>query len=346
MTMRQPPLRFSNPFALAGFAVAGLGTFGLGGTFVATAAAQNAAATKPDPSTQVQTEFAPGIVTVVPPAPQAKETFDGPLTLQSIIDAHPEIVWTGDDHPDGSPHFDPRSRTLVEMLQQVTLRREIYCLEFAFKPLRQIYLDVPRPDGRLQRKLVHYMVYRVRYRGGDLRPVADDVENPIFTRIESVAYQSRRFFPLMVLEDHESKEKTVDQILPTAKERIAIREKITAPLYNSVDISAVKIPRSTDENAAGVWGIATWLDVTPNLDFFSVHVFGLTNAFEQDGEGPDAPYRRKALSLNFYRPGDAMAPTEDRVRFGVPAFDNPNEQAYVLKQYGLEKRLDYRWMFR
>lgn len=299
-----------------------------------------------DPSRQVQTAFAPGVVTVIPPAPDAKETFDGPLTLQSLMDAHPEIAWESDAHPDGAPHFDPRTRTLQEMLKQVTLRREIYCLEFAFKPLRQMILDVPRPDGRMQRKVVHYMVYRVRYRGGDLRPAADDQDEPIFSRIESVSYPSKRFFPLMVLEDQESGKTWTDQILPTAIERIAIRESITAPLYNAVDITSVKIPRSSDPEAPGIWGIATWVDVEPSIDFLSVNVYGLTNAFEQDGEGPDAPYRRKALSLNFYRPGDAMEQTEDRVRFGVPAFDDPEEQAYILKQYGLEKRLDYRWVFR
>ena len=88
------------------------------------------------------------------------------------------------------------------------------------------------------------------------------------------------------------------------------------------------------------------MDVEPGLDFFSIDVFGLTNAFEQDGEGEDAPYRRKALTLNFYRPGDRMDQTEDRVRFGVPAYSDPEEQKYMLDQYGLEQRLDYTWTFR
>jgi len=209
-----------------------------------------------------------------------------------------------------------------------------------------MYLDIPRPDGRMQRKLLHYMVYRVRYRGGDLRPAADDPESPIYKRIEAVSYRSRRFFPMLVLEDHETGKKVIDQILPTAIERIAIREQITAPLYNSVNISTVKIPRTRDADAPGVWGVATWVDVDPNLDFFSVNVFGLTNAFEQDGEGPDAPYRRKALMLHFYRPGDAMNQVADRVRFGVPAYDDEEEQNAILQQYGLDKRLDYKWLFR
>lgn len=293
------------------------------------------------------TRFAPGVVNVIAPAPHPEETFSGPLTLQSLIDAHPEIQWNAPDFAEGRPYFDPRTRTLVEMARQVTLRREIYCLEFAFKPLRMIYLDIPQPNGRMSRKLIWYMVYRVRYRGGDLRPAADLVGGaPLYKRVEAVGYDSRRAFPMLVLEDHVSDKKYLDRILPTAKERIAVREQITAPLYDSVELPGVEIPRSSDEDAPGVWGVAMWEDVDPNIDFFSVYVYGLTNAFEQEGEGPDAPYRRKALRLNFYRPGDTTNQLEDRIRFGIPAHQNPAEQQYVLQQYGVESRLDYEWVFR
>ncbi len=108
----------------------------------------------------------------------------------------------------------------------------------------------------------------------------------------------------------------------------------------------MKIPYGADSASPGVWGVATWEDVDPRLDFVSVEVYGLTNAFQQDGEGDDAPYRRKALQLNFYRPGDTINQTDDQIRFGVPAFENEQEQAYFLKQYDLTERLDYRWLFR
>lgn len=306
-----------------------------------------AQAPKKDPSFQQETMFAPGVVTVIPPAAHPEETFDGPQTLQSLLDAHPEIQWNAETHPDGAPHFDPRSRTLVEMAKQVILRREVYCFELSFKPLRQIYIDVPRPDGRMQRKLVWYMVYRIRYRGGDLRPAADTVAGvPLYRRVEGIHYDSRYVFPMLILSNHISGKRYMDQILPTATEKIRVREQITAELNNSIEISKIKIPHSSDDDAPGVWGVATWTDVDPNLDFLSVEVFGLTNAFQQDGEGDDAPYRRKMLQLNFYRPGDTMKQTEDLIRFGVPAFENEAEQDYILQQYGLEERLDYQWLFR
>jgi hypothetical protein len=300
-----------------------------------------------DPSSQEQTQFAPGIVTVIPPAPKPEETVDGPQTLRELIETHPEIKLGSDSHPGGKPHFDPRSRTLIDMAKQARFHREIYCFEFSFKPLRHIYIDVPRADGRKQRKLIWYMVYRVRYRGGDLRPATDEIAGAdIPKRVESVHYDARYFFPMLKLRDHVGGREYVDRILPSATEKIKIREKITTKLYNSVEMGRVKIPYGTDSESPGIWGVATWEDVDPNLDFVSVEVYGLTNAFEQEGEGEDAPYRRKALQLNFYRPGDTINQTADKIRFGVPAFEDEKEQAYILKQYDLTERLDYRWLFR
>ena len=300
-----------------------------------------------EPVRSEQTKFAPGIISVIAPAPHPDETFAGPETLKSLIEAHPEIEWGAPEFADGRPNFDPRTRTLVEMARQVIYRREIYAFEFSFKPLRQIYIDVPQPNGKMARKLVWYMVYRLRYTGGDLRPAADEVGGKkLYKRVESVAYESRRAFPMLVLEDNVTGKKYLDRILPTARDKIAAREQITATLHDSVEITTVNIPRTSDPAAPGVWGVATWEDVDPNIDFLSVFVFGLTNAFRQDGEGDDAPYLRKALQLNFYRPGDVYRQTEDRIRFGIPAFKDETEQEYVLKQYGIEKRLDYQWIFR
>lgn len=294
--------------------------------------------------------FAPGTVRVIPPEPLPAETFTGPLTLQGLIDAHPEIEWSESDFPEGKPNFDARSRTIMEMAQQVILRREIFCFEFAFKPLRQIYVDIPQPNGVMERKLVWYMVYRVRYRGGDLRPATDasseDPMEAIYSRLEKVSYESRRFFPLFVLSDPTTGKEYLDRILPTVTERIKVREKITAPLHNSVSITAEPILRTTDPAAGGVWGVVTWTDVDPKIDFLSVYVYGLTNAFKRIEEEGKERFVKKALQLNFYRPGDAIQETDDRIRFGVPAYSDPQEQQYVLEKYGLDKRLDYQWLYR
>ena len=112
-----------------------------------------------DPSTQEQTQFSPGIVTVIPGAIEPEETFDGPLTLKPFLDSYPQVIFSeASGHPDSKPHFDPRTRTLVDRAKEVIYRRTIFCFEFSFKPLRQMYIDIPRSDGRMQRKLVWYMV--------------------------------------------------------------------------------------------------------------------------------------------------------------------------------------------
>ena len=67
-------------------------------TLVCSVAAQEP--TRKDPSTQEQTQFARGVVTVIPASPKPEETFDGPMTLQSLLDAYPEIQFGGDSHPD------------------------------------------------------------------------------------------------------------------------------------------------------------------------------------------------------------------------------------------------------
>ena len=46
----------------------------------------------------------------------------------------------------------------------------------------------------------------------------------------------------------------IDRILPTAKQKIKIREQIKAPLYNSVEITRVKIPFTSDSAVAGRLG--------------------------------------------------------------------------------------------
>ena len=292
--------------------------------------------------------FVPGIVRVIDPPPQPEETFTGPLPLQEFLANNPQIDWKAPDFPESKPYFDSRSRTLIEMAQKVTFRREVHGFEFAFKPMRQIYVDVPQATGVMKRKLVWYMVFRIRYRGGDLRgkEVIDEFGNKTYPDIEAVAYPKRRCFPMMVLVNHAKGKEYIDRLLPTAREPIAKRELISSKLHNTVEISTVDIPRTTSPDAPGVWGYVTWEDVDPTTDFFSVNVHGLTNAFQIVQEGGEDKVLRKILQLNFYRPGDTVKQLADEIRFGVPAYDDPTEQAYVLKQYGLPERLDYRWIFR
>lgn len=292
--------------------------------------------------------FGPGTVHVIDPPPQPGETFSGPGPMKEFLAANPQIDWNEPDFPNKQPFFNSRSQTLIEKAQQVTMRREVYGFEFAFKPMRQIYVDVPQPEGVMKRKLVWYFAYRLRYRGGDLRlkEVVDELGNRTYPDIESVAYKKRRAFPMFVFTNHSKKKEYLDQLLPTARDIIARREQITSPLYNTVELSTVDIPRTTAEESPGVWGYATWTDIDPTTDFFTINVYGLTNAFRVVEVNGQDEVQRKVLQLNFYRPGDTVSMLADEIRYGVPAYEDPDQQNYVLKQYGLPERLDYRWIFR
>lgn len=293
--------------------------------------------------------LAPGVLTVIPAATEDGETFSGPLPLVEVVTGIPDLDWT--------PNFSPKSNTLQEMAKQVVLRRTIWELEFAFKPLRMIEVDIPQPTGVMQRKLIWYMVYRVSNRGLALSPTESvDAFGHKAYKVEKVNFPTRRFFPHFVLESREYQKSYLDRILPAAQIAIQARENPGTKLYNSVEMTRVQIPLSDERIERGVWGVVTWEDVDPRIDFFSVYVRGLTNAFEfsdppgayQAGQPPGTGrvYNYKTLQLNFWRPGDTVLEHEREIRYGVPVDSDPVLQAHILDSFGLPERLDHLWIYR
>jgi hypothetical protein len=129
------------------------------------------------------------------------------------------------------------------------------------------------------------------------------------------------------------------------------REDPLIPLYNSVEmmrrpLAQPTAPGETSE-ANTAWGVVTWQDVNPNIDFASIYIQGLTNAFEFTEEpGKPAVFRNKTLQLNFWRPGDQYLEHEKEFRYGVPLVPDELEQLKILSHYGLVDRLDYQWLYR
>lgn len=284
-------------------------------------------------------QLAPDALEVIRPSAEWGETFQGPVDLP-LVAKYPDLAWT--------PKFDPTSRTLIEKSKQVTFRGDVYCLEFAFKPVRMIEVDVNTPIG-IQRKLVWYMVYRVRYLGGDLKPTTepDKFNNEVYATPKAVSAEWVRFLPTFNLDTLALGKTYLDQApLDMAKRAIAERERIGKPLYDSIELQRLKIERSTETADKPVWGVAMWTDVDPRTDFFTVQVKGLTNAQQIESEAGSLKYLQKSLVLHFSRPGDTLAETEDQIRFGIPALQDPVRQKYVLEQFGQEERLDYVWDYR
>lgn len=290
---------------------------------------------------QTVRKLAPGILTVIAPEPHEEETFHGPISVSLS-----KLDWT--------PNFTPRTDTLREKAARIIVRQDVWNLEFAFKPVRMVFIDIPQPTGKMQRKLIWYMVYRVRNLGGHLNPVpaTDETYKPemvdqALSAGASEPTNTLRFFPHFVLESSEVGKSYLDRIIPAAKGVIELREMRGAKLLNSVEISQVSIPVVPRDGGPGLWGVATWEDIDPRIDFFSIYVQGLSNAF-QLGSSPAGgiAQRYKTLQLNFWRPGDTEYEHEGEIRYGVRSVTDPTEQAAINAYYNIQQRVDYLWIFR
>ncbi len=306
--------------------------------------------------------LAEGVLTIIPPSPQEEELFSGPSPLVEVPASIPDLDYT--------PNYESKSTTVFERAKSSTLRRTIWNLEFAFKPLRMIEVDVPRADGRLQRKAIWYMVYRVKNNGNHWKPKAVSASESegegkvVYTKeltneAEVFGRQSTslRFFPQFVLRSNEENVEYLDKVIPAALGPIRRREfpGIEQQLYDSLTISEVPIELSDETHDRSVWGVVTWEDVDPAIDYFSIFVKGLTNAYKY--EDPAGAYKagdppgtgrkllHKTLQLNFWRPGDRINQSEEEVRVGVRLDSDPAEQQRILKLYGLTERLDYLWVY-
>ncbi|MEX0978571.1 MAG: hypothetical protein WDZ48_06955 [Pirellulales bacterium] len=260
-------------------------------------------------------ELAPGVLITIPPNHQEGETVSA-KDIVEILRGIPGLEW--------SPKFTPETQTLRQMATGTQFRRDIWCLEFTFKPVRMLYVDVPQASGKMQRKLIWYMVYHVKNTGAHLKPTKKDDGSVVIEPVD----REIRFFPTFVLEAHDVQKAYLDRIVPVAIPAIEQKEDPHRKLLSSVDIGSKLIPVSTDLLDKSVWGVAIWEDVDPRVDYFSVYVEGLTNAYQwtdrpEEFKQGDPPTKgrtllQKNLMLNFWRPGDEYREDERTIRFGIP----------------------------
>lgn len=239
-------------------------------------------------------KLAPGVVTTVDPARQAEETFSRHDML-GVVAVDADFDWA----------------------KELLFHHDVWSLEFRFKPLRMIWVDIPQTSGKMRRELIWYMVYNVTNTGNTLRRV----QEPDGTyKIETVK-KDVRFVPEFLLRAQESGKVYPDRVIPVAMAAIQLREDPSRRFYNTAEmIRTIKVGES-------VWGVATWENVDPQIDRFSIYVKGLTNAYRwKDSQaaykqGDPVSGRRlgiKTLKLNFWRPGDEYFEHEDEIRLGIP----------------------------
>lgn len=125
--------------------------------------------------------LAPGVETTIPVLRDTDET----VSRHDIVDllkGVPDLAW--------KPNYTSETRTLAELAKNVPFRRTIWNLEFTFKPLRMIEVDVPQASGKMERKVIWYMVYRVKNNGGQLRPVQREADEVVTLGAEVGAAQT------------------------------------------------------------------------------------------------------------------------------------------------------------
>jgi hypothetical protein len=290
----------------------------------APAAAQTPAAAQA-PARGPYRKLAPGIEITIPPDRQENDTFSTHDVIE-ILNGIPNLKWT--------PKTEPNTQTLREIATATVFRTNIWYLEFTFKPMRMLWVDVPQASGKMQRKLIWYMVYHVKNNGQHSKPVrkADGTYD-----IQQVDHDVR-FMPQFVLESGEYKKAYLDRLIPVAVPAIEQKEDPNRKLLNSVEIGAKPIPVSKDKVDRSVWGVCTWEDVDPRIDSFSVSIQGLTNAYKWtdqpaefkmgDSPGKGRVLSEKTLVLNFWRPGDEFVEDRRVIRYGMPG------------------QVDYSWVYR
>jgi hypothetical protein len=271
----------------------------------APAAKEEKAAAPAAPSQGPFRPLSPGALKTVDPMRQVEETVSR-HNIVELLASDPKLDWA----------------------KNVPFRREIWALEFRFKPMRMIYVDLPQRSGLMQRKQIWYLVYNVTNPGKTMRPVV----------AEGGAYQIEyvdkpvHFVPAFLLQSVRLDKWYPDRVIPAAIGPIRLREDPNRAFYNTVEMVRDLQVGET------VWGVATWEDIDPRTDRFSVYAHGLTNAYrwtdDPEKYKPGSPLGtgrhlvRKTLKLNFWRPGDEFDPKEREIRFGAPG------------------ELDYQWVYR
>ncbi|MEZ6108575.1 MAG: hypothetical protein R3B96_21445 [Pirellulaceae bacterium] len=283
--------------------------------------------------------LAPGVLRVVEPDLRVEEAVGAarPLIDLPISEFQPQTL--------------PLSDTAAVRMLSAPLKRDIWGVEFGYLPLRMIEADVPQPTGKMQRKTIWYLVFRIAFDGqvmtfgSETDALGNRLDVPEVTDVANSKLDEIRLFPSFVLRasvvDPETGEVTMkeylDRIMPTVVDQVRNEEDPAVPLATTVSISSTPIYTRNDGFSERVeyWGVATWEDVDPRTDYATVQVQGLTNAFrviEGDGE---KEFSFKTLQLNFYRPGDEYVEVADRIRPGIPLVDKYQEQLEIIRQYQL-----------
>src|SRR5579885_3613750 len=184
---------------------------------------------KPAPASSAFRKLAPGGETTIRAADRPVELISR-HDLAEILAANPNYgVREGDPAP--SPAL------------KVRFGHDVRGLDFTFKPLRMILVDVPNSLGKMDQKLVWYLVYHVNN---------TDADKPFL------------FAPKFTLTDLDRNVSYADQLIPVAEPAIRRREDPNRKLLNTYTIAG-EIPPNGES-----WAVVTWTDLPSTLRRISI----------------------------------------------------------------------------
>lgn len=247
--------------------------------------------------------------------------------------------------PEWKPNYDPTTETLLEKAKKVSFQRDVWTLEFGFKPLRVI--QVGGQD-------IYYLIYYVKNDGEVRSPSKKGTSIEIAGTKKPV-----RFIPSFVMQAHDLKRAYRESSRPDVISTIAAKERVTrGALHDSFSVRQMDIPVSTPTADRRVWCVATFDNVDPRADYLSVFVGGLTNAYQWEPPAggvykPGQPaveqdrVKSKILQLNFWRGGDSVDLNDNEMQYGIPIYSTePARQQKVLETYKIDRPISYRWIYR
>jgi hypothetical protein len=323
-----------------------------GGTALAQ---QRVARTKGAPATLPSGRFraaAPGVEITIPPDFDKAATFSR-HDMVEVLAVDPDFG----ERPFSKGHSPAKN---------AVFSRNIWCLELSFKPVRMIWVDVPTNEGRFDRKQIWYLLYRVKNTGKEVtRTVTGEgeVKSELADSNQPIA-----FAPRIWLESWDTGKAYPDRVIPVAIPEIETREDAGRRLLNAKELlpeaparllNTIEMERDVPPSPAGqdlgLWGVATWEDIDPATDHFSIYIQGLTNAYQwvDAKEGDQYAYKKgdpigtgrkllqKTLRLNFWRPSDKFYEHENEIRYGYREHGG-------IERFGLskEEQVDYLWVYR
>ena len=203
------------------------------------------------------------------PAGQAPEKLPGPPPIPQV-QLGPVLKTTPMARRPPGPN-----QTMVDASVLPKDRQGIWVLDFSFKPVRLVTVEV---NGR--RKQLHYFYYRVVNRTGKPRDFV-----PQFTLVTDTGKRYE------------------DVIVPQAVKIVQKREDPHIDVFGSVDIIG-SLPPSTKEAVDDtVTGVALWENVDPHADGFKIYIRGLSDGYQivvpPGGDKSKEMIRYKTLRVDF-----------------------------------------------